>query len=45
MEKEMENKAKGQATPVWIACQKHTSLQMRYLGIIAKWLEETELFP
>ena len=45
MEKEMENKAKNKATPVWIVSQKHTSLQLWYLRIIVKWPEEAEQFP
>ena len=45
MEKEMENKAKDKITPVWIVSQKLTSLQLRYLEIIAKWAEKTEQFP
>ena len=44
MEKEMENKAEEKTTPVWIVSQKHASLQLWYLGIIAKWPEETEQF-
>ena len=43
IEKEMENKAKDKATPVWIIRQRHAFLQLRYLGIITKWQEETEV--
>ena len=43
MENEMENKAKDKATSVWIIRQGHAFLQLRYLGIIAKWQEETEV--
>ena len=45
MEKEMENKVKDNATPLSIVSQKYTSLQLWYLGIIAKWPKETEQFP